>query len=67
MRSRTGDTPETPGGNNRMRLSKGVWNSPLTHTYIHTHTSHKSRLSPALMTKKLFSVGGSHNPLLRFD
>lgn len=62
MRSRTGDTPETHGGNNHMRLSKGVRNSPLTHTHIHTHTSHKSRLSPVLMTEQLFSTGGSHNP-----
>ena len=59
---RTGDTPETHGGNNHMRLSKGVRNSPLTHTHIHTHTSHKSRLSPVLMTEQLFSTRGSHNP-----
>ena len=38
MRSRTGDTPETPGGSNRTRLSKGVRNSPLTHTHTQART-----------------------------
>lgn len=63
MRSRTGDTPETPGGSNRTDW-KGEGSAELSplHTHIHMHTSHKSRLSPVLMTKQLFSTGGSHNP-----